>query len=77
MAEQQQELLTIDLIRKIAPRYKGKPENFRRDRVGKPRAKREMAQQKRIPKIGPKTDQAVKGESLIKSRNLQLKGTMD
>jgi hypothetical protein len=61
MAEQQ-ELLTTDEIRKIAPRYKGKSENFRRDKVGKPRAKREMAQQKKGPKIGPKSDQVVKGE---------------
>jgi hypothetical protein len=58
MAEQQ--VLTIDEIRKIAPRYKGKPENFRRDKVGKPRSKEQPTVKKE--KIGPKSDQAVKGE---------------
>jgi hypothetical protein len=59
MAEQQ--VLTIDEIRKIAPRYKGKPEIFRREKVGKPRSK-EQPTQKKEKKVGPKTDQPVRGE---------------
>jgi hypothetical protein len=68
MAENQ--MLTLDEIRKIAPRYKGKPENFRRDKVGKSR-KENQADRKPAPKrekTGPKSDQPIRGEYVDKEQ---------
>jgi hypothetical protein len=59
MAEPQ--ILTLDEIGRIAPRYKGKPENFRREKVGKPRAPPKPAPV-REKKTGPKSDQPIRGE---------------
>jgi hypothetical protein len=52
----------LDEIRKIAPRYKGKPENFKREKVGKPQSAQKPAPIWEKEKKGPKSENPIKGE---------------
>jgi hypothetical protein len=54
-----EKVLTVDEIKRIAPRYRGKPENFKLERVGKPRQPPEQTPIKE--KRGPKSDVPVRG----------------